>query len=370
MSFYDICKELQNFDFKNFLDTVTEDKIINVLSKDYLSNEDFLCLLSPAAENFIEIMAQKVHKQSLNNFGKAVLLYTPIYISNYCVNKCIYCGYNVENKIKRKKLTLEELEEEAKNIQATGLKHVMLLTGESRFHSPISYIKDSVKILKKYFSSITIEIYPLEEKEYIELVECGVDGLTIYQETYDMDIYDKVHLSGPKKDFKFRIETPERACRAGIRTLGVGALYGLSDWRKEAFFSGLHAKYIEDNFPHMEMSMSVPRIRPHAGSFNDIQEITDKNMVQIMLAFKLFLPRAGINITTRESAKLRDNLIPLGVTKMSAGVSTAVGGHSTSIEDTGEAQFEVSDKRSVEEIKAMLESKGYCAIFKDWENVM
>lgn len=367
MSFYDVVKEKENINFDKFFSAVTEDRVSMILNKAHINEEDFLCLLSPVAEAFLEEMAQKAHNIALNNFGRAVLLYTPMYISNYCVNKCAYCGYNVENSIHRKKLTYEEIEQEAKAIRETGIKHIILLTGESRFHSPVEYIKESIKILKKYFSSIAIEIYPLEEDEYKELVEVGVDGLTIYQETYDMKTYDKIHLAGPKKDYRYRLETPERACRAGVRAVGVGALYGFEDWRKEAFFSGIHAKYIETNFPHMEISMSVPRMRPHAGSFTEIKDVTDKNLVQIMLAFKIFITRAGINITTRESKELRDNLIPLGVTKMSAGVSTEVGGHSA--DNKGEMQFEISDGRSVEEIKAMLDEKGYCAVFKDWEHL-
>lgn len=365
MSFYDISLKLQDYDFDSFFKTVSADKIRNILAKDHITEEDYLCLLSPAADNFIEEMAQKSHKLSLNNFGKAVSIYTPMYISNFCENKCAYCGYNVENKINRKKLTLEEIEAEAKNISATGIKQIILLTGESRYYSPVTYIVDAVKILKKYFNSICVEIYSLKEEEYKELVQCGVNGLTMYQETYNMHIYDKIHLAGPKKNYRYRVETPERACSAGIRAMGVGALYGLDNWRREAYFSGLHAKYIEDNFPHMEISISVPRIRPHAGSFTDLHDVTDKNMVQIMMATKMFIPRAGINITTREKAELRDNLIPLGVTKMSAGVSVEVGGHSA--ENKGEAQFEIADNRSVEEVKKMLTSKGYCPVFKEWE---
>ncbi|AJA49401.1 2-iminoacetate synthase [Clostridium pasteurianum DSM 525 = ATCC 6013] len=369
MSFFDVAARLQDYDFDSFFNSVTKEQIEYILSKDTLSKEDFMCLLSPAAEDYIEVMAQKAHKIAINNFGRSVTLYTPIYIANYCVNKCAYCGYNVENDVHRKKLTMEEIEKEAQAIYASGLRHIILLTGESRFHSPVSYIKDAVKLLKKYFSSICIEIYPLEENEYRELIEAGVDSLTIYQETYNMKKYDEIHLAGPKKNYRYRVETPERAARAGVRGMGVGALYGLDSWRKEAYFSGLHARYIQDMFPYMEISMSVPRIRPHAGSFTDIKDVTDKNLVQIMLAFKIFLKRSGINVTTRESAELRDNLIPLGVTKISAGVSTEVGGHSCKTEDQGEKQFEISDKRSVGEIREMLKSNGYCPVMKDWEYV-
>lgn len=367
MSFYDVCQSYKDFDFENFFSKITEEQIKNIINKDKIDRFEFLALLSEKAEKYIEEMAQKVHNISLKNFGKSIVIYTPMYVANFCVNKCAYCGYNVENHIARKKLTLEEVEEEAKSIYELGFRHIILLTGESRFHTPVSYIKDCVKVLKKYFSSICIEIYSLEEEEYRELVEAGVDGLTMYQETYNEEVYDKVHLAGPKKDYRYRLETPERACKAKIYSLGIGPLYGLWDWHKEAFFAGLHAEYIQENFPDIEISLAVPRIRPHAGSFTDIQDVTDKNMVQIMLAYKLFIHRAGINITTRDNAKLRDNLIPLGVTKMSAGVSTEVGGHSQ--ENKGEKQFDTSDKRNLEGIKKAILSKGYCPVLKDWENM-
>lgn len=365
MSFYNKLMEYDNFDFHKFFNKVSDEDIEGILLKEYLNELDFLKLLSPTAEKYLEPMAKKARKLSLQNFGKSISLYTPMYVANYCVNKCAYCGYNVENKVKRKKLTLEEVEKEAKSIYDTGLRHILILTGESKFHTPVSYVKDCVQVLKKYFSSISIEVYPLEEEEYKELIDAGVNGLTVYQEVYNREVYDKVHIAGPKKNFTYRLEAPERACKAGIHSLGVGALLGLYKWREEAFFSGLHAYYIQQNYPWVEMSMSVPRIRPHAGSFNDIYEVTDKNIVQALLAYKLFLPRAGTNITTRECAEFRDNLIPLGVTKMSAGVSTEVGGHSN--ENKGEAQFDIADPRSVDEMKNILKDKGYNPIFKDWE---
>ncbi|MBC2581840.1 2-iminoacetate synthase ThiH [Clostridium sp. DJ247] len=364
MSFYEKIKEYKGFAFHDYFERVTDSQIERAIAKDRINEEDFLALLSPKAENHLEAMAQKAHDITLRNFGKSIVLYTPMYLANYCENKCAYCGYNVENKIARKKLTFEEVEKEAKSIAATGIKHIIILTGESSYHTPVSYIKDCVKILKKYFSSICIEIYPLEQKEYEELIEAGVDSLTIYQETYNEEVYDKVHLAGPKKNYKYRLDTPERVCKAKIHSVGVGALLGLYEWRSEAFFSGLHTAYIQDKYPAVEISMSVPRIRPHAGSAIDIYEVSDKNIVQVALAYKIFLPRAGINITTRERADFRDNFIPLGVTKMSAGVSTEVGGHSA--EDKGEGQFNIADGRSVEEIKQAITKKGYNPVFKDW----
>lgn len=365
MSFYNKISHYKEFDFEKFLHNVTENRIEKILNKDYIDEEDFLCLLSKKASNFLEKMAQKAKGISLRNFGRSVVLYTPMYLANYCENKCIYCSYNTENHIVRKKLTLEEVEKEAKAIYDTGLRHIIILTGESRYHTPVSYIKDCVKVIKKYFSSICIEVYALEEEEYAELVEAGVESFTMYQEVYNEKIYKQVHLQGPKKDYRYRLDAPERAAKAGMHSISVGALLGLDDWRREAFFSGLHVKYIQDNYPSIELTLSIPRIRPHVGGFNGIIEVSDKEAVQILLAYKIFIQRAGINITTRERAEFRDNLIPFGVTKISAGVSTEIGGHSK--EDKGESQFEIADNRSVNEVKKALLNMGYNPVFKDWQ---
>lgn len=367
MNFYEKIQAYKDFDFERFLNSITEEKVRKILNKDNITEEEFLQLLSPAALNCLEQMAEKAHDIALRNFGKSVVLYTPMYLANYCENKCIYCSYNTENHISRKKLTLDEVEKEAKAIYSSDLRHIIILTGESRYHTPVSYIADCVKILKKYFSSICIEVYALEEDEYKTLIEAGVDSLTIYQEVYNEDIYKKVHIFGPKKDYKYRLDAPERAAKAGIHSLSIGALLGLDNWRREAFFSGIHANYIQNKYPSVEFTMSIPRIRPHVGSFNGIIEVSDREAVQILLAYKIFMKRAGINITTRERAEFRDNLIPLGVTKISAGVSTEVGGHST--DTKGESQFDIADDRSVEEMKTAIKQMGYNAIFKDWQRV-
>ncbi|WP_069649041.1 2-iminoacetate synthase ThiH [Caloranaerobacter ferrireducens] len=367
MSFYSEYLKYKNFQFNKFLENITSSDIFRIINKDKIDEYDFLTLLSNEAEKYLEEMAQKAHQLTVQNFGKTILLYTPLYLSNFCVNRCSYCGFNIENKIKRKKLTFEEIEEEAKAISSTGLRHVLILTGESRKETPVSYIVDAVKILKKYFDSISIEIYPLKEDEYREVIKAGVDGLTIYQEVYDEDIYDKVHIAGPKKNYRFRLNAPERACKARMRNISIGALLGLNDWRKEAFLTGLHAKYLQDKYSDVEISVSLPRIRPHIGVYEDIYPVSDKNLVQIMLALRLFLPRIGITISTRENQKLRDNLIPLGVTKTSAGVSTEVGGHSSKTKS--DSQFEISDKRSVIEMKKAILSRGYQPVFKDWMQI-
>ncbi len=367
MSFYEIYAQYRDFDFNNFFNNVTESDVLRSINKDNLDPYEFLTLLSPTTENLLEEMAQKSHALTMQHFGKTIKLYTPMYLANYCVNKCSYCGFNVENKISRKKLNLEEIERESIAISKEGLRHILILTGESRKVSPISYIIDAVKVLKKYFDSISIEIYPLTTEEYKSVVDAGVDGLTLYQETYDEKIYDRIHLAGPKKDYKNRLDAPERGCKANMRTVGIGALLGLNHWRKEAFYTGLHAKYLQDKYSSVDISVSLPRIRPHVGCFEDVYPVDDKALVQVLTAFRLFLPRMGVTLSTREPSDFRDNLIPLGITQMSAGVSTEVGGHSS--EDKSESQFEISDKRSVGEMKNIILAKGYQPVFKDWMQI-
>lgn len=364
MSFFSVVESFENFDFARYFEGVTEAQILKSIGKDKLHYKDFLNLISPLAENYLEEMAQKVHDLTERFFGRTVQLYTPMYIANMCVNKCRYCSYNVENTIKRKKLTIEEVEVEAKKISEEGFKHILVLTGESKKHSPVEYIGDAVEILKKYFSSVTIEVYPLTVEEYKHLVNKGVDGLTVYQEVYNREIYKNVHLAGPKRNYGFRLDAPERGAMAGMKFISIGALLGLDDFRKEAFFTALHGRYILNKYNNVDLSYSLPRIRPHVGIFNEVKDVSDRNLVQSLLAMKLFEPSCNINISTRESAEFREKLLPLGVRKISAGVSTAVGGHS--IEDSGDMQFEINDSRSAKEIKKSLKEKGYQPIFKDW----
>ncbi len=372
MSFYDAYLKYKNFSLENIFSSLKPGDPTNSLKKDKLGLSDFTNLISPLAGEHLEELAQKAHALTLKYFGKTIQLYTPIYLSNYCSNECLYCGFNLHNRITRKKLTLEELENEARFIYDTGLRHILILTGESKQESPLSYIKDCVGVLKKYFTSISVEIYALAVQEYAELVESGVDGLTIYQETYDEGIYDKVHLSGPKKDFRFRLDAPERAAICGMRSINIGALLGLNDWRQEVFYLGLHASYLQDKFSDIELSVSLPRLRPQTGNFTPEFEVSDENLVQAILALRLFLPRLGITISTRESSFLRDNLVSLGVTRMSAGSTTCVGGHTLdqpSRDSDSSSQFEISDKRTVPEMQAMLKEKGYQAVLKDWMQV-
>lgn len=366
MSYYETLLQYKDLPYEKIFSDVSSQTVQRAIQSNAEDPENLWALLSPAAEGFLESMAQRAHALTLQNFGRTVQLYTPMYLSNFCENQCAYCGFNARNRIARRTLSLEEVEKEAAFIASTGIEHLLILTGDTRIHSPLSYIKNCVDILKEHFSSISAEIYALTEEEYEELARSGVDGLTIYQETYDETVYERVHRSGPKKDYRFRLDAPERAARSGMRSVNIGSLLGLSDWRKEVFLMGLHAKYLQDRYGEVEIGASLPRLRPHAGEFKDITVTTDRNIAQIIMALRLFMPRLGITLSTRESASLRENLLPLGLTRISAGSSTRVGGHTLEAPEEDASQFAISDERSVEEIKAMLVSKGYQPVLKDW----
>jgi len=369
MSYYDVMSKYKEMSSTSIFKVSTADAA-KAISLSDINERQFAALLSEEAEPYLEKMAAKSRDITLRYFGKVIQLYTPLYLSNYCDNECLYCGFNASNSIERKALTVDEVKAEAEAISRTGLKHILVLTGESRVKSPLGYIKECVSVLKERFSSVSVEIYPLSEAEYRELAEEGVDGLTVYQEVYDEEIYRKMHPKGPKSDYRFRLDAPERGAKSGIRAINIGALLGLAEWRKEIFLAGLHAKYILEKFPDVEVALSLPRIRPQVASFRSAVTVSDKNIVQAILALRLFLPRAGITISTREEGRFRENLIGLGVTKMSAGSVTCVGGHAgLTDEKKGIPQFEISDPRGVDEIDRMLEAKGYQAVFKDWMNI-
>lgn len=363
MTFYDRMFALEKHPFAETL-AVTSADVERALASPHISPEGFHCLLSPAARSYLEPMARRAHSLTVQHFGRVILLYTPLYLSNYCVNHCCYCGFAAQNRIRRDRLTLGEVEAEARLISASGLRHILILTGESRKQSSVEYLGQCVEVLGRYFTSISIEVYPLKTAEYAQLVGKGVDGLTIYQETYDRDIYASLHPRGPKRDYRFRLEAPERACLAGIRSVNIGALLGLADWRYDAFLTGWHADHLQRQHPDVEISISLPRMCPHEGSYQSPHEVTDREFVQILLALRLFLPRVGITLSTRERAEFRDHLLPLGVTKMSAGSCTQVGGRAHRDAETG--QFEISDQRDVPTMKKDIESRGYKAIYKDW----
>lgn len=366
MSFYEVIEKFEAFDFPGYLAQVSHEDVERAIAKDRLSWRDFLNLLSETALDHLEPMAQKARQLTIQYFGRTIQLYIPLYISNYCSNECIYCGFNRTNRINRKKLTFEEIEAEAKAISETEMHHILVLTGENRQVTPIDYIETAINIIKKRFSSVSVEMFPMDEDEYRRLKSAGVDGLTIYQEVYDRDIYKKVHLAGKKMDFRYRLDTAERAAKAGLRNVNVGTLFGLGEKRREAFLSGMHAKYIEDKYLDTEVGLSLPRINPAEGGFQPYDIVDDTTFVQFMLAFRLFLPRAGIAISTRERASFRDKLLFLGATRFSAGSRTDVGGY-TMPQDCSTPQFEISDNREVDDIINVIRENGMQPVFKDWE---
>src|SRR5215470_15612196 len=294
MSFYEIKKDYDKFDFNKYIKNLSKKTIKNSLNKEILNETDFLNLLSPQAFTYIEDMAQKAHTIANKHFGKSILLYAPLYVSNFCTNDCIYCGFSSKNKIKRKALTLEEVEQECKIITNCGIRHILLVTGESHIKSSIQYLKECINILSDHFDSIDIEVYPLEVDEYLQLKQSGAQGLTIYQETYNESLYKMFHTKGAKADYKYRLETCERAGNAGYINLTVGALLGLNDFISEVFFAGLHAKYLQKAFPHAEIGISFPRLRPAAGNYQPKTIISDENLVQVICAIRLFVNRINI----------------------------------------------------------------------------
>ncbi|MCR6106238.1 2-iminoacetate synthase ThiH [Salipaludibacillus agaradhaerens] len=365
VSFYDKLQHLKGLPIADHLASISPSEIETILTKSRIDEHDFLKLLSPAAETYLEVMAQKAHQLTVQHFGKTMLLFQPLYLSDYCVNICKYCSFSVDNSFPRRRLTMDEVRKEAEIISDRGIQHIILLSGESRNHSSVAYLIESMSILKDYFASISIEIQPMDTLDYQKLVKAGIDGVTVYQEVYDEKVYSEIHTAGPKRDFRYRLQTPERAAAAGMRTVNIGALLGLDEWRKECFITGLHAAYLQQTFPETEVSVSFPRLRPHAGSYKPKVMITDKHLVQAIVAARLFLPRAGITLSTRERATLRNNLIPLGVTKMSAESSTVVGGYSEP--DVTQSQFDISDERSVKEVKEHLQQANYSPVMKDWQ---
>ena len=335
------------------------------LQRDVLQPEDFAALLSPAAAPFLEQMARRAQAETRKHFGNSVQMFTPMYIANYCENYCVYCGFNCHNKIRRAKLDAKEIERELQAIAATGLQEILLLTGESRSMSPVSYIGETARCARKYFRVIGVEIYPLNVEEYAYLHACGVDYVTVFQETYDADKYKTLHLGGHKRIFPYRLNAQERALMGGMRGVGFAALLGLSDFRRDAFATGLHAHLIQRKYPHAEIAFSCPRLRPIIN--NDKvgpKDVHEPQLLQVVCAYRIFMPFASITISTRERADFRDNIIGIAATKISAGVDVGIGGHSG--EEKGDEQFEISDERSVEEVYDAICRHGLQPVMADY----
>jgi len=347
---------------------VTGADVQRALRQERLSIKDYAAILSPAATDYLEEMAAKAAAATRRHFGNSIQMFTPLYIANYCENHCVYCGFNCHNRINRGKLTLTEIEAELKAIAATGLKEILLLTGESRHQSGVKYIGEAVKCAARYFSTVGIEIYPLNSDEYAYLHACGTDFVCVYQETYNTDKYEQVHLRGPKRIYPYRFHAQERALRGGMRGVAFGALLGLDDFRKDAFAVGLHAHFLQQKYPHAEISFSTPRLRPFINNAeNNSNDVHERQLLQVMLAYRLFMPFAGITISTRERAGFRDHVIGMAATKISAGVSVGVGGHT--VEEKGDEQFEIADPRSVVEVHQMILGRGLQPVYTDYVRV-
>ena len=357
-----VIAEMNSYD----ADIYTAKDVKEALAAETCSVDNFKALLSPAALPFLEEIAQKAQKETRKHFGNSVAIFTPLYIANYCENYCVYCGFNCHNKIKRAQLNAEEIEKEMQAIAETGLEEVLILTGESPNKSSVEYIGEACKIAKKYFKLIGLEVYPMDSKDYAYLLECGADFVTVFQETYNSDKYKTLHLGGRKRIFPYRLNAQERAIMGGMRGVGFAALLGLDDFRKDALATGMHAYLLQKKYPHAEIAFSCPRLRPIINNDKiNPKDVHEPQLLQIICAYRIFMPFASITISTRECERFRDNIIQIAATKISAGVNVGIGGHSQE-EEKGDEQFEISDGRSVDEIYQMIEDNGMQPVMTDY----
>ena len=369
----DVCAnvmaQMNSYDYSEY----TADDVKAALEHNTCTIDDFKALLSPAAEPFLEQMAERARLETSKHFGNTVYLFTPLYIANYCENYCVYCGFNCYNHIKRMKLSMEQIEKEMKVIADSGMEEILILTGESRGQSNVEYIGEACKLARKYFRMVGLEIYPVNTDEYRFLHECGADYVTVFQETYDADKYEKLHLLGHKRVWPYRFDAQERALRGGVRGVAFSALLGLSDFRKDALASALHVYYLQRKYPHAEMSLSCPRLRPiiNNDKINPL-DVHEKQLCQVLCAYRIFLPYVGITVSSRESAEFRNGIVKIAATKVSAGVSTGIGDHESkySGKETdgvqGDEQFEIDDNRSLDKMYQDIADEGLQPVLNDY----
>ena len=369
----DICdkvmSEMNSYDYTKY----TAVDVRNALDKEKCSIEDFKALLSPAAEPFLEEMAKRARLETSKHFGNTVYLFTPLYIANYCENYCVYCGFNCYNDINRLKLNLDEIDKEMSVIAKSGMEEILILTGESREKSDIKYIGEACKLARKYFRMVGLEIYPVNTDEYRYLHECGADYVTVFQETYDTDKYETLHLMGNKRIWPYRFDAQERALMGGMRGVAFSALLGLSDFRKDALASALHVYFLQRKYPQAEMSLSCPRLRPIINNDKiSPLDVHEKQLCQVILAYRIFLPYVGITVSSRESKTFRDGIVKIAATKISAGVSTGIGDHESKYDgkeqDTkqGDEQFVIDDGRSLKTMYDDMENAGLQPVLNDY----
>lgn len=363
-----VISAMNEYDYGKFTST----DVLRALERDTCSVEDFKALLSPAAEPFLEKMAERAKYETSKHFGNTVYLFTPLYIANYCENYCVYCGFNCYNQINRKKLNYEEIEHEMKVIADSGIEEILMLTGESRKMSDVEYIGEACKLASRYFKNVGLEIYPLNTDEYRYLHECGADYVTVFQETYDSDKYETLHLMGHKRVFPYRFEAQERALMGGMRGVGFSALLGLADFRKDAFASALHVYYLQRKYPYAEYSLSCPRLRPIINNdrINPL-DVGERQLCQVLCAYRIFLPYVGITVSSREQKHFRDGIVKIAATKVSAGVSTGIGDHESKYtgkenDNAGDEQFEISDGRSFDQMYADMTDEGMQPVLNDY----
>ncbi len=363
-----VLRQMKQYDYSRY----SAEDVKRALNKETCGIEEFKALLSPAAEPFLEQMAERAKRETSRHFGNTVYLFTPLYIANYCENYCIYCGFNCYNDIRRKKLSEEEIEKEMEIIAASGIEEILILTGESRKMSSIEYIGQACRTARKYFRNIGVEIYPVNVEEYRYLHQCGVDYVTVFQETYDADKYETLHLLGHKRVFPYRFEAQERALMGGMRGVGFSALLGLSDFRRDALATALHVYYLQRKYPQGEFSLSCPRLRPiiNNGRISPV-DVGERQLCQILCAYRIFLPYVGITVSSREEEHFRDGIVKIAATKISAGVSTGIGDHESKYEgkegeDTGDEQFEIADDRSFDQMYGDMEKEGLQPVVNDY----
>lgn len=358
-----VLEAMEAYDYNAY----TAQEVIRALNKENRGPEEFKALLSPAAEPFLEEMARLATLETRKHFGNSVYLFTPLYISNYCENYCIYCGFNCHNKIRRARLDEAQIEKELKAIAATGLEEILILTGESQAKSDVAYIGEACKLARKYFKMVGLEVYPMNSEDYAYLHQCGADYVTVFQETYNADKYETLHLAGHKRVFPYRLNAQERALKGGMRGVAFAALLGLDDFRKDAFATGMHAFLLQRKYPHAEISFSCPRLRPIVNNADiNPKDVHEKQLLQVMCAYRLFMPFAGMTISTRERAGFRDHVIGMAATKISAGVSTGIGSHAEDSGEQGDDQFEIADGRNVEEIVEAIKARDLQPVMNDY----
>lgn len=347
------------------INSCTDEDIKRSLRAAHLSTHDLAALLSPAADKHLEAMAKRSADITAMRFGRTTQIYAPLYVSSFCTNRCSYCGFSADNKIERRILSLDEAEAEAMILHHRGFNHILLVSGEAPAKLGVDYLEKLALRLRNRFASISIEVQPLSTEEYARLFAAGVTSVAIYQETYDRDIYDRVHIAGRKCDYDFRLETPARAAAGSMREVGIGALLGLADWRAEGLALGLHLAWLRKNFWRTALTVSFPRLRPAAGEFQPLCEVKERDLSHLIFALRIFDPDVGIILSTREEARYRNGMLGLGPTRYSAGSCTAPGGYSDP--DTNGEQFSIGDQRSINEVCAAIKQKGFDPVRKDWD---